>query len=91
MELIRAKVTRSGRELESISTLFGQEMSKQANAVSIQRWEVAPNVYRFTLSEALPPGGICAGTDYSGRVGCFCLGVWSRRAGDSNCEIVGVT
>lgn len=56
VELIRAKVTRSGRELESISTLFGQEMSKQANAVSIQRWEVAPNVYRFTLSEALPPG-----------------------------------
>jgi hypothetical protein len=56
VELIRAKVTRSGRELESINTLFGQEMSKSSNVISIQRWEVAPSVYRFTLSEALPPG-----------------------------------
>jgi hypothetical protein len=22
----------------------------------VQRWEVAPNVYRFTLSQSLPPG-----------------------------------
>ena len=56
VELIRAKVTRTGRQLESISTLFGQEMSKDRNSVAIQRWEVAPSVYRFTLSEALPPG-----------------------------------
>jgi hypothetical protein len=56
VELIRAKVTRNGRELESISTLFGQQMSRQSNIVAIQRWEVAPAVYRFTLSEALPPG-----------------------------------
>jgi len=56
VELIRAKVTRNGRQLESISTLFGQEMTKTRNTISIQRWEVAPAVYRFTLSEALPPG-----------------------------------
>ncbi len=56
VELIRAKVTRNGRQLESISVLFGQEMSSQKNAISIQRWEVAPSVYRFTLSQALPPG-----------------------------------
>jgi hypothetical protein len=56
VELIRAKVTRNGRELESITTLLGQEMSRASNTVSIQRWEVAPSVYRFTLSEALPPG-----------------------------------
>jgi hypothetical protein len=31
-------------------------MSRQSNIVAIQRWEVAPAVYRFTLSEALPPG-----------------------------------
>jgi len=24
--------------------------------ISMQRWEVAPNVYRFTLSQPLPPG-----------------------------------
>jgi hypothetical protein len=54
--LIRAKVTRSGRELESINTLFGQVMTRETNTISIQRWEVAPSVYRFTLSTALPPG-----------------------------------
>jgi hypothetical protein len=42
--------------LESISTLLGQQVSKKVNSVSIQRWEVAPDVYRFTLSEPLPPG-----------------------------------
>ena len=56
VELIRAKVVRNGRQLESISTMFGEQVSKKRNSVSIQRWEVAPNVYRFTLSEPLPPG-----------------------------------
>ncbi len=54
--LIRAKTVRNGRQLESISTLFGEEMSKNLNEISIQRWEVAPFVYRFTLGEALTPG-----------------------------------
>ena len=54
--LLRAKAVRNGRELESISTLFGQEMSKNRNEIAIQRWEVAPSVYRFTLGEALTPG-----------------------------------
>jgi hypothetical protein len=56
VELIRAKVTRNGRQLESISTMFGEAVSKKRNAISVQRWEVAPAVYRFTLSEPLPPG-----------------------------------
>ncbi len=56
VELIRAKLTRNGRQLESISLLFGQEISNQKNSISIQRWEVAPSVYRFTLSQPLPPG-----------------------------------
>jgi hypothetical protein len=54
--LLRAKKVHSGRELESISTLFGQKISTNINEVAIQRWEVAPNVYRFTLGEALTPG-----------------------------------
>jgi len=54
--LIRAKVQRSNRELQNISTLFGQAISKNRDEISIQRWEVAPNLYRFTLSQALPPG-----------------------------------
>jgi hypothetical protein len=56
VELVRAKVTKSGRQLESISTMFGESVSKNRNSFSIQRWEVAPSLYRFTLSEPLPPG-----------------------------------
>ncbi len=56
VELIRVKVGRNSREIESIGTLFGEEMSVNKNAISIQQWEVAKNVYRFTLSEQLTPG-----------------------------------
>ncbi|HXY02398.1 MAG TPA: hypothetical protein VEI49_02420 [Terriglobales bacterium] len=54
--LVRAKVTHGSRQLESISTLFGEEMSKNRNEVSLQRWEVAQGLYRFTLGESLAPG-----------------------------------
>jgi hypothetical protein len=54
--LIRAKVLRDARQLESISTLFGQIKSNKIDEVSVQRWEVAPSVYRFTLSQELTPG-----------------------------------
>lgn len=54
--LVRAKVVHNGRELESIRTLFGEKLSSSRNEIGIQRWEVAPSVYRFTLSEALSPG-----------------------------------
>ncbi len=56
VELVRTKVGRNNRVLESISTLFGQAVSENRNEISMQRWEVAPNVYRFTLSQPLPPG-----------------------------------
>ena len=56
VELIKVKVAHNRREIESISTLFGQAIKEDVNAISVQRWAVAPNVYRFTLSEALPPG-----------------------------------
>jgi hypothetical protein len=56
MVLVRAKVVHNGRELESIRTLFGEKLSASRNEIGIQRWEVAPSVYRFTLSEALTPG-----------------------------------
>jgi len=49
-------VGRNAREIESIGTLFGQEMSVNRNSISIQQGEVAKNVYRFTLSEPLTPG-----------------------------------
>jgi hypothetical protein len=42
--------------LESVRTLFGQAVNENINVISMQRWDVAPNVYRFTLSQPLPPG-----------------------------------
>lgn len=54
--LLRTKPVHNGRELESFSTLFGEKVSENANEISIQRWEVAPSVYRFTLGEQLLPG-----------------------------------
>jgi hypothetical protein len=54
--LVRATVKGNKRLLESIRSMFGQDVDEKVEVVSIQRWEVAPTVYRFTLSESLPPG-----------------------------------
>jgi len=54
--LVRATVKGNKRLLESIRSMFGQQLDEKVDVVSIQRWEVAPTVYRFTLSESLPPG-----------------------------------
>ena len=54
--LVRAKVKGNKRLLESIQSQFGQEISQQRDEIAIQRWEVAPDIYRFTLSAPLPPG-----------------------------------
>jgi hypothetical protein len=56
VELVKAKVGRNKRELESITTLFGETVKENVEQISVQRWEIAPNVYRFTLSQTLPPG-----------------------------------
>jgi hypothetical protein len=56
VELVRTKVGRNNRVLESINTIFGTAVSENVNVISMQRWDVAPNVYRFTLSQQLPPG-----------------------------------
>ncbi len=56
VELLRATVKGNNRLLESISSLFGQQLEEKRNTISIQRWEIAPTVFRFTVSEPLPPG-----------------------------------
>ncbi len=56
VELLRAKVTRNERQLEAISLLFGEQVGKKLDVIPVQRWEIAPSVYRFTLSAPLPPG-----------------------------------
>ena len=56
IELVRLKVKGGKRELEAIRSLFGQQISEDRNTVAVQRWDVAQNLFRFTLSEALPAG-----------------------------------
>jgi len=56
VELVRATVKGNKRQLESIRSLFGEQLEEKRNTISIQRWEIAPTVFRFTLSEPLPPG-----------------------------------
>jgi hypothetical protein len=56
VELIRATVKGNKRMLESIRSLFGERVGLERKTISIQQWEVARTVYRFTLSEPLPPG-----------------------------------
>jgi hypothetical protein len=53
--LIRAKVHTGSREIEHVDELFG-ERAESANTVSMQLWEVAGGVYRFTLSQPLAAG-----------------------------------
>ncbi len=56
VELVRAKVKGGKRVLESIRSLFGQELSPDRDVISMQRWDIAVTVFRFTLSEPLPQG-----------------------------------
>jgi hypothetical protein len=56
VELVRATVKGNKRQLESIKSLFGEHLEEQRHTISIQRWEIAPTVFRFTVSENLPPG-----------------------------------
>jgi hypothetical protein len=56
VELVRATVKGNKRQLESIRSLFGEQLEEKRNSISVQRWEIAPTVFRFTISEPLPPG-----------------------------------
>lgn len=56
VELVRATVKGNKRQLESIRSLFGEQMEEKRATISLERWEIAPTVYRFTLSQSLPPG-----------------------------------
>ena len=56
VELVRATVKGNKRQLESIRSRFGEQVEQGRNTVSLERWEVAPTVFRFTLGETLPAG-----------------------------------
>jgi hypothetical protein len=54
--LLRATVKGNKRILESIRSMFGEQTGRERNEISIQQWEVARTVYRYTLSQPLEPG-----------------------------------
>ncbi|MBZ5700783.1 MAG: hypothetical protein LAN84_02955 [Acidobacteriia bacterium] len=56
VELIRATVKGSKRQVESIRSFFGQQVDTRRDTIPLQRWDTAPTVFRFTLSQPLPPG-----------------------------------
>lgn len=56
VELVRATIKGNKRQLESIRSMFGQEIGTERKSVPMERWEVAATVYRFTLGEPLQPG-----------------------------------
>lgn len=56
VELVRVKVSGGKRILESLRSMFGEDLGTEVNSISIQKWDIAPTVFRFTLSEPLPPG-----------------------------------
>lgn len=55
VELIEAHVHGNKRHIENIDSLFMQQQEK-ARTMSLQIWEVAKGVYRFTLGQPLKPG-----------------------------------
>ena len=56
VELVRLTVKSGKREIESIRSMFGQQVSEDRNVIALQRWDIATNVFRFTLGESLPAG-----------------------------------
>lgn len=55
IELLVAPVRGDKRHIENIDTLFG-ERSHKGKTVSLQEWQVAKGLYRFTLGQSLAPG-----------------------------------
>src|SRR6266566_2613167 len=53
VELVRATVKGNKRQLESIKAIFGEQVEESRKTMSLERWEIAPTVYRFTLGEPL--------------------------------------
>lgn len=55
IELLRAKIHGNQRQIGSIDTLFTEQKEK-GHTLPLQAWEMAKDVYRYTLSAPLAPG-----------------------------------
>ncbi|HEY2822348.1 MAG TPA: hypothetical protein VGJ06_14990 [Candidatus Acidoferrum sp.] len=56
VELLRATIKGNKRIIESVRSFMGEEVGRENKTIAIQQWTVARRVYRYTLSEPLPPG-----------------------------------
>jgi hypothetical protein len=56
LELLRAKVKGDERYLENLDELFKEQGTTGQTTVLMQRWLIAPGVYRFTLDQHLDLG-----------------------------------
>jgi hypothetical protein len=55
IELFVAHVQNGKRRIENIDSYFGQQKHK-GKTISMQEWQVAKGLYRFTLGQSLAPG-----------------------------------
>jgi hypothetical protein len=53
--LIRAKPEKDARHVENLDQIFDMSSEKR-DSVPMQRWDIAPGVFRFTLGQTLGPG-----------------------------------
>jgi hypothetical protein len=56
LELLRAKVKGDSRFLENLDVLFKEQGTTGRTTLLMQRWLMAPGVYRFTLEQHIDPG-----------------------------------
>jgi hypothetical protein len=56
LQLLRAKVKDDSRYLENLDQLFRQQGVTGETVLLMQRWLIAPGVYRFTLEQHMDPG-----------------------------------
>ncbi len=56
LELLRAKVKGDSRYLENLDLLFKEQATTGKTTLLMQRWLIAPGVYRFTLEQHIDPG-----------------------------------
>jgi len=56
LELLKAKIKDDERYLENLDQLFKEQGTTGQTTVLMQRWLIAPGVYRFTLEQHMDPG-----------------------------------
>jgi hypothetical protein len=56
LELVVADINGSSRKIARVDQLFKMETATANRELAVQRWQVAKDVYRFTLGENLQPG-----------------------------------